>query len=116
MKITNLVINIIRLARNRLYGVVICTSYVKTLLALICKLINVSLTASNLELTGMIVQRIVIKHHPAGNGHSDPQLVVDRLVLHDPDAGHLLKHLLSRERLQAIDLKLWIPEILEGFG
>ena len=43
------------------------------------------------------------------------ELVVDRLVLHDPDPRHLLEHLLPRERLQAIDLQLWIPEILEGF-
>lgn len=50
------------------------------------------------------------------NVNASLELVVDRLVLHDPDAGHLLKHLLSRERLQAIDLELWIPEVLEGFG
>ena len=83
----------------------------------------------------MSVQGIVIKVHltrygdvdtenniafiwkaPLVNINASLELVVDRLVLHDPDAGHLLEHLLSRERLQAIDLKLWIPEILEGFG
>ena len=44
------------------------------------------------------------------------KLVVDSLVLHDPDPRHLLEHFLPRERLQAIDLQLWIPEILESLG
>ena len=52
--------------------------------------------------------------HIKSNVDASLKLVVDSLVLHDPDPRHLLEHLLPRERLQAVDLKLWIPEILEG--
>ena len=50
------------------------------------------------------------------NVNASLELVVDSLVLHDPDPRHLLEHFLPRERLQAIDLQLWIPEILESLG
>ena len=40
------------------------------------------------------------------------KLVVDGLVLHDPDPRHLLEHLLPGERLQAVDLQLRVPEVL----
>ena len=42
-----------------------------------------------------------------------PQLVVDGLVLHDSHPGHLLEDSLSAEGLQAVDLQLGVPEILE---
>ena len=42
-----------------------------------------------------------------------PQLVVDSLVLHHSHPGHLLEDSLSAEGLQAVDLQLWVPEILE---
>ena len=41
------------------------------------------------------------------------KLVVDGLVLHDPDPRHLLEHLLPGERLQAVDLQLRVPEVLQ---
>ena len=41
------------------------------------------------------------------------KLVVDSLVLHDPDPRHLLEHFLPRERLQAVDLQLRVPEVLQ---
>ena len=53
---------------------------------------------------------------PKSNVDASLKLVVDSLVLHDPDPRHLLEHFLPRERLQAIDLQLWIPEILESLG
>ena len=41
------------------------------------------------------------------------KLVVDGLVLHDPDPRHLLEHLLPGERLQAVDLQLRVPEVFQ---
>ena len=41
------------------------------------------------------------------------KLVVDGLVLHDPDPRHLLEHLLPGERLQTVDLQLRVPEVLQ---
>ena len=44
---------------------------------------------------------------------SSPKLIVYRLVLHDPDAGHLFQNTLSSECLEPVDLEFWIPDITD---
>ena len=67
-----------------------------------------------MKLACLSIQWVIVKVHPAGDGDPDSELVGDCLVLVDPDAGHLLEHSLSAERVQAVDLELWIPNILEN--
>ena len=43
-----------------------------------------------------------------------PQLVVDGLVLPDANPGHLLEHPLSPKDLQAVDLQLRVPDVLQA--
>ena len=45
-----------------------------------------------------------------------PQLVVDGLVEPDAHAGHLLEHPLPPEALQAVDLQLRVPDVLQALG
>ena len=89
------------------------------------------LTASNLELTRVVIKRIIIKHHPTGYRntnteiilcqiffsvkHRSPKLIVDCLILAHPDSWHLLQHSLPTKCLETIYFQLWIPEILECF-
>ena len=40
-----------------------------------------------------------------------PKLIVDGFVLHYPHTGHLFQNTLSAERLKAINLKFWIPDV-----
>ena len=89
------------------------------------------LTASNLELTRVVIKRIIIKHHPTGycntntkiilhqiffsGEHHSPKLIVDCLILAHPNTWHLLQHSLPTKRLETIYFQLWIPEILQCF-
>jgi hypothetical protein len=43
-----------------------------------------------------------------------PQLVVDGLVLPDTDPRHLLEYPLAPEYLQAVDLQLRVPNVLQA--
>ncbi len=43
-----------------------------------------------------------------------PQLVVDSLVLPDANPGHLLEYPLAPEYLQAVDLQLRVPDVLQA--
>ena len=43
-----------------------------------------------------------------------PQLVVDGLVLSYPDPRHLFEHALPPEPLEAVDLELRVPDVLEA--
>ena len=43
-----------------------------------------------------------------------PELVVDCLVLPDPNPGHLLENPLPPEELEAVDLQLGVPDVLEA--
>ena len=63
----------------------------------------------------MGVQGIVVEVHPAGDGDPHTELVGDCLVLVDPHSGHLLEDPLPAEGVQAVDLQLRVPDVLEGF-
>ena len=76
---------------------------------------NISLTKPR---TWKVVQLIFFYQHlrsksPIKSVKYLLKLVVDGLVLHDPDPRHLLEHLLPGERLQAVDLQLGVPEVLQ---
>ncbi len=45
-----------------------------------------------------------------------PELVVNGLVLPDPDSRHLLEHPLPAEALQPVDLQLRIPHVAQALG
>ena len=104
------VVDVVRGAGDRLVSVVVCESQLVSVLTM------EQLTAADLELTGLSVQRIVVEVHPAGDGDPHTQLVGDCLVLVDPHSGHLLEDPLPAEGVQAVDLQLRVPDVLQNLG
>ena len=72
--------------------------------------------ASNLEVAGVLIERIVIETHLTGDHDRHFDVKSDPLGPGDSQARHLAEDVVLLKLLQTVDLKVWFPQKLQGFS